>query len=264
MKGKSKSLGGHRQNQRGTPVSPGQAAAGCGVAAAGPEDTAALWQSGAPVFDRVSCIQPTNPVRNRRSFSCHNHQRTCQVDLRLFRQIARALLDDLLTLPTYDLDVSLLADPAMTRLNEQFVHHAGSTDVITFDYTDPPPPASGIRHPASGIHGELFLCPDEALRQARRFRTTWQSELVRYLVHGVLHLLGHDDQSPALRRRMKRAENQLLRALTSQFPLERLERPARRSADTPVRLGVAQPDRADKNVRAPGRPDRRRPAEQSL
>jgi probable rRNA maturation factor len=175
----------------------------------------------------------------------------------LFRQIARALLDDLLTLPAYDLEVSLLADPAMTRLNEQFVHHAGSTDVITFDYSDPPPPASGI-------HGELFLCPDEALRQARLFRTTWQSELVRYLVHGVLHLLGHDDQSPVLRRQMKRAENQLLRALTSQFPLEHLARPIGRSADIPVRLGDAQTGRADKNVRAPGRPEHGRPAEQSL
>jgi len=160
--------------------------------------------------------------------------------LRFFRQVSRGLLDDLLKLPAYDLEVSLLPDLAMARLNEQFVHHAGSTDVITFDYAEPQHPASGIRHPASGIrhpasgiqppasalHGELFLCSDEALRQARRFRTTWQSELVRYLLHGVLHLLGHDDLSPAPRRRMKRAENKLLRALAARFPLHRIARPA--------------------------------------
>ena len=42
--------------------------------------------------------------------------------------------------------------------------------------------------------GKSFVCLDEAVRQARRFHTTWQSELVRYVVHGVLHLLGYDDQ----------------------------------------------------------------------
>ena len=47
------------------------------------------------------------------------------------------------------------------------------------------------------LHGEIFICVDEAVLQARKFRTSWQSEIVRYLVHGVLHLLGHDDSRPA-------------------------------------------------------------------
>ena len=47
------------------------------------------------------------------------------------------------------------------------------------------------------LHGEIFICVDEAVWQARKFRTSWQSEIVRYLVHGVLHLLGHDDSRPA-------------------------------------------------------------------
>jgi rRNA maturation RNase YbeY len=56
------------------------------------------------------------------------------------------------------------------------------------------------------MHGELFICVDEAVLQAKKFKTSWQSEIVRYLVHGVLHLLGHDDFKPA-RRKMKREEN---------------------------------------------------------
>jgi len=67
------------------------------------------------------------------------------------------------------------------------LRHAGATDVIAFDYS--------IR--ASHLRGEIFICVDEALVQARRFRTTWQSESVRYVVHGVLHLLGFDDRRPA-------------------------------------------------------------------
>ena len=60
--------------------------------------------------------------------------------------------------------------------------------------------------------------------QARRFGTTWQQELVRYIVHGLLHLNGYDDRRQHERNRMKRRENQLVRVLTSEFCLERLSR----------------------------------------
>ena len=64
-----------------------------------------------------------------------------------------------------------------------------------------------------------YFCLDEAVKQAREFRTTWQSELARYVVHGVLHLRGYDDLAPAPRRRMKREENRLVRKLALHFGL---------------------------------------------
>ena len=79
------------------------------------------------------------------------------------------------------------------------------------------------------MHGEIFVCIDEAESQARRFGTTWQSELVRYIVHGVLHLLGHDDQDSRARRRMKKAEGTLLRSLARQFAIRSLAAPGRTS-----------------------------------
>lgn len=72
------------------------------------------------------------------------------------------------------------------------------------------------------IHGEMFVCVDEAVAQARRFRTSWQSEVVRYLIHGILHLLGHDDHRAEDRRRMKRAEDRLLHQLDQTFALRAL------------------------------------------
>jgi rRNA maturation RNase YbeY len=72
------------------------------------------------------------------------------------------------------------------------------------------------------LHGELFICVEDAVRQAREFGTNWQSELVRYAVHGVLHLLGYDDLKPDLRRTMKRAENRLVRGLEKSFLLAEL------------------------------------------
>ena len=73
------------------------------------------------------------------------------------------------------------------------------------------------------LHGEIFVCLDEAVSQARRFHTTWQSELVRYVVHGVLHLLGYDDAASRARRKMKAAEDTLVRQLARQFDFHSLE-----------------------------------------
>lgn len=152
-----------------------------------------------------------------------NRQRTRPVDLRWLRQIARELVRSLPQVSRIELGVFLVADAEMTRINEAFLHHAGTTDVITFEYAEP-----GTQNPElKRLHGEMFICVDEALRQARRFRTSWQSEIVRYLVHGVLHLLGYDDSHPAARRRMKREENCRLRQLTGHFALSRLARKPR-------------------------------------
>jgi rRNA maturation RNase YbeY len=68
----------------------------------------------------------------------------------------------------------------------------------------------------------LYICLDTAMAQAKQFGTTGQSELVRYVVHGVLHLLGYDDLQPDLRRKMKRVENRLVRRLAGRFSLAQL------------------------------------------
>jgi rRNA maturation RNase YbeY len=64
------------------------------------------------------------------------------------------------------------------------------------------------------------------MRQACRFHTTWQSEVVRYAVHGVLHLMGYDDLRPEARKLMKREEDRLLRQLARRYPIEKLARSA--------------------------------------
>jgi probable rRNA maturation factor len=157
----------------------------------------------------------------RISVTLRNQQRTHTVDLRLLRAVARQLFRELPQVQSAELGVCLVAAPKMTRLNESFLHHAGSTDVITFDYSE-----LGTRNSEleSSLHGEIVICVDEAVAQARRFGTTWQTEVVRYLVHGVLHLIGHDDHRPAARRKMKRAENRLLRSLATTMDFHELAR----------------------------------------
>ena len=161
------------------------------------------------------------------NISFANRQRSRPVNLRAIRPIVETLLGELLGIKFAELGVSFVAAPEMARLNVVFLRHAGSTDVISFDYSE-----LGTRdsEQQTRLHGEIFICVDEAIRQARRFRTTWQSEIVRYLVHGVLHLIGCDDQRAADRRKMKREENRLLRSLAARFPLSWLARKPKVSA----------------------------------
>ncbi len=143
-----------------------------------------------------------------------NRQRACRVNLPFLRRLAKCLLEDFFKPEEAGIAIHLVAAPEMTRVNEQFLKHAGSTDVITFDYSDPD--SHGL------LSGELFICLDEARINAKRFRTTWQSELARYLIHGLLHLQGYDDRVPSKRRKMKREENRILREVSRRLALRSL------------------------------------------
>ena len=140
--------------------------------------------------------------------------RTVPVDTRQLRQITRVLLGELLVLDSFELGVHLVRAPKMTRINETFLQHEGPTDVITFNHAE---------H-GDQLHGELFICYDVAVAQAHEFRTTWPGELVRYVIHGILHLQGFDDHRAADRRKMKREENRLLRELGRRCNISKLER----------------------------------------
>jgi probable rRNA maturation factor len=163
------------------------------------------------------------------SITIANRQRTGKINLRLLKQIVKALLTDL-EIAKAELEINLVAAPAITRLNEKFLQHKGSTDVIAFDYrtegrAGSPLPAArfgALRRARPALNGEMFICMDEAVLQAQKFGVRWQSEVVRYVVHGVLHLLGHDDLCAGARRKMKREENRLLRKLSRRFALSKL------------------------------------------
>ena len=145
-----------------------------------------------------------------------NRQRTKKINLGSLKQIIAALFEDL-KIESAELGISLVGAKEMAQVNWKFLQHEGSTDVITFDYADG---AHGVTRPT--LHGELFVCVDDALQQAKKFKTSWQSEIIRYIVHGVLHLLGHDDVNAKAKRKMKLEENRLLRKLSARFALSKL------------------------------------------
>jgi probable rRNA maturation factor len=141
-----------------------------------------------------------------------NRQRDRKINARWLKEIAGALLAELGG-PAATLEIALVSPARMAKVNQAFLGHEGPTDVITFNYRE---------DAGAAWSGELFICPAVAVAQAREFGTDWRSELVRYVIHGLLHLQGHDDQEPAARRRMKRAEGRWLKAISRRFALSKL------------------------------------------
>lgn len=127
-----------------------------------------------------------------------NRQRRRAVPVATIRALA-AFVANQLHLPHTDLSIVLISDPVMACLNQQYHNVSGTTDILTFDYGDA---------------AELIISVDRAVAHARRFRTSPHAELARYVIHGLLHLAGWDDNTAVARRRMRAAERRwLARAL---------------------------------------------------
>ena len=90
--------------------------------------------------------------------------------------------------------VWLVSDNRMSRLHRQFLGQRGPTDVLTFQ------------------HGEIFVSAETAKRHARLFGNPLVGELQLYIVHGLLHLHGFDDRTPAEARKMKSTQERILRS----------------------------------------------------
>ena len=142
-----------------------------------------------------------------------NRQRARKINERVLREITTALLTELAG-PDASLEINLVSPTQMAKVNQTFLQHEGPTDVITFDYREGRPDAP--------MQGELFICPAVAVTQAREFGNEWRSELVRYVIHGVLHLLGYDDLEPVARRKMKQVEGRWVRTISHRFALSKL------------------------------------------
>lgn len=131
-------------------------------------------------------------------------------DVKWFKcQFARII--NTINIPQISLSVVLLGDDRMTELHEQFTGIDGTTDVLSFDMID--------RNTAKRdtdkhcVNGEIYVCVDEARRQAIEREHDIRHELLLYLTHGLLHLLGYDDHDPGKHRVMHRKEDELLTAI---------------------------------------------------
>ncbi|MBR6471379.1 MAG: rRNA maturation RNase YbeY [Victivallales bacterium] len=115
------------------------------------------------------------------------------------------------------IDLILVTRPRMTLLNGLHLHHPGATDVITYDLRGGFTLWDSSEEP---LWAEIYICPAVAFEQAPLYGETPSRELFRYAIHGLLHLAGEDDLTPASLKAMRQAEARALSAAEARFSLE--------------------------------------------
>jgi probable rRNA maturation factor len=116
------------------------------------------------------------------------------------------------------ISLSLIGDGAMRELNRDYRGKDAATDVLSFPMEHAPAPD------AERLLGDVVISVDTAARQATEYDATLQRELYRLLIHGLLHLAGHDHVRAAERRVMEREERRLAAAIALPWPYDPAKR----------------------------------------
>ena len=90
-------------------------------------------------------------------------------------------------------------DDRILEVNKEFLGHDYYTDIITFDYSEP-----------GKVSGDMFISIETVETNSFKFHTSYDKELLRVIIHGVLHLCGINDKGPGERAVMEAAEEKAL------------------------------------------------------
>ncbi|MEY3696563.1 MAG: hypothetical protein RJA41_213 [Actinomycetota bacterium] len=114
-----------------------------------------------------------------------------------------------------ELSIALVDLAEMERLHIEHMNEPGPTDVLSFEMDELRIPPEG-QTAIPGILGDVILCPEFAAKQAAENNQDTASELDMLLVHGILHLLGHDHAEPDEHRIMFGLQSEILSAMKNQ------------------------------------------------
>jgi rRNA maturation RNase YbeY len=105
-----------------------------------------------------------------------------------------------------DISYVFCSENRIVEVNREYLNHDYFTDIITFDYTG-----------GDCISGDIFISVETVRTNADRYAVSFEEELLRVLIHGILHLCGIDDKAPGARAVMERHENDALEFLRLSF-----------------------------------------------
>ena len=145
-------------------------------------------------------------VKDSPSITVRNAQRRIRMDREALEEFCGRGLSEVRRLPKRkagvlqtlgEVTVVLVSDRRMAAIHQQFLKTAGPTDVITFQ------------------DGDIFVSVETAKRNARQFGTSLRDEIRLYVVHGLLHLHGFDDTTPAKSRAMNSIQRRIFDRLST-------------------------------------------------
>jgi probable rRNA maturation factor len=128
-----------------------------------------------------------------------NQQSVVPLDQQRLREAVRAVLGEA-GMAEARISLAVVDDPTIARLNQEFLAHQGPTDVLSFP----------LERTDGYLEGEIVVSAETAARAAPQFGWTAGDELLLYVIHGALHLVGYDDATPAQRAKMRRREKAAL------------------------------------------------------
>ena len=99
-----------------------------------------------------------------------------------------------------DINYIFCDDDYLLNLNEQYLDHDTLTDIISFDYSV-----------GNELHGDIFISIERVRENAQDFNVTFEEELIRVLVHGVLHYCGYKDKSEEDEQVMRSKEDEKIK-----------------------------------------------------
>jgi rRNA maturation RNase YbeY len=98
------------------------------------------------------------------------------------------------------LSISLINSSELRIINKKYLKHDFNTDIITFNYSKQP----------KEIDGEILISFEDARLNAKKYKTNYNKEINRLIIHGILHLLNYDDNNKKNKTIMKQMENKLI------------------------------------------------------
>lgn len=98
-----------------------------------------------------------------------------------------------------DINYIFCSDKKILEINKEYLQHDYYTDIISFDNSE-----------NDTLSGDLFISIDTVKTNANKYDSSFEDELHRVMVHGLLHLIGYNDKTSAQQQKMRQAENQAL------------------------------------------------------
>ncbi len=140
------------------------------------------------------------------SIAVSNLNKKHRINERFVGEIARSILKALKK-ENKELEIIFLSDAAIKPVNRKYKQSDCTTDVLSFNL---------------GSCGQILISSDMALSNSRVFNTPFEKELVLYVIHGVLHLFGYDDEKSKDRSRMLRKQDSILEMLCAKISLSKV------------------------------------------
>jgi len=103
------------------------------------------------------------------------------------------------------LNIILVSDSYMRKLNQRFTRRKGTTDVLSFSFRE-----KGVTKDKGVFLGEVYISADKARKQAEDYQVPVEQELKRLVTHGVLHLLGCEHKNKKNQERMREKEEEYI------------------------------------------------------